>query len=70
MKNVDVFSKKATYHASCRIQNLSAWRSSNPLTRKKMEEEHRATFTSVHKVIDMDIALDQTIVQLSFLTKI
>ena len=35
-----------------------------------MEEKHRATFSSVHKVIDMDIALDETIVQLSFLTKI
>ena len=40
------------------------------MTRKKMEEKHRATFSSVHKVIDMDIALDETIVQLSFLTKI
>ena len=35
-----------------------------------MEEEYRATFSSVQEVIDMDIVLDETIVQLSYLTKI
>ena len=35
-----------------------------------MEEEYRATFSSVQEVIDMDIVLDETIVQLSYLTKV
>ena len=35
-----------------------------------MEEEYRATFSSVQEVIDMVIVLDETIVQLSYLTKI
>ena len=35
-----------------------------------MEEEYRATFSNVQEVIDMDIVLDETIVQLSYLTKV
>ena len=76
IKDADLFSKEAMYHASCRksfIQNPSAWRSSNPLTidnQKKMEKAHRATFSSVLEVIDRDIILVEKIVQLSYLTKI
>ena len=64
------------YHVSCRksfIQNSSAWRSSNPLTidnQNKMEEAHRAAFSSVQEVIDRDIVLGEKTVQLSYLTKI
>ena len=65
LKDVDLFSKEAMYHASCRksfIQNPSAWRSSNHLTidnQNKMEEAHRAAFSSVQEVIDRDIVLGE-----------
>ena len=64
------------YHASCRkssIGNPSAWRCSNPLTidnQNKMEEAHKAAFSSVQEVIDWHIVLGEKIVQLSYLTKI
>ena len=76
IKDVDLFIKEAMYHASCRksfIRNPSAWRSSNPLTiynQNKMEEAHRAAFSSVQEGIDRDIVLSEKIVQLSYLTKI
>ena len=63
IKDVDLFSKEAMYHASSRksfIQNPSAWRKSNPLTignQNNMEETHRAAFSSDQEVIDRDIVL-------------
>ena len=76
IKDVDLFSKEAMYHASYRksfSRNLSAWWSSNPLTinnQDKVEEAHRAAFSSVKEVIDRDIVLGEKIVQLSYFTKI
>ena len=64
------------YHASCRksfTQNPSAWRSSNSFTidnKNKMEEAHRAAFSTIEQFIDRDIVLGEKIVQLSYLTKI
>ena len=66
-KDVDLFSKEAMHHASCRksfIRNPSTWRSSNPLTidnQSKMEEAHRAAFSSVQEVIDREIVLGENL---------
>ena len=76
IKDVDLFSKEAMYHASYRKsfrQNLSAWWSSNLLTinnQDKVEEAHRAAFSSVKEVIDRHSVLGEKIVQLSYFTKI
>ena len=75
IKDVDLFSKEAMYHASYRksfSRNPSAWWSSNPLTinnQDKVEEAHRVAFSSVKEVIDRDIVLGEKIVQLSYFTK-
>ena len=76
IKDINLFSKEATYHASCRksfIRNPSGWRSSNSLTidnQNKVEEAHRAAFSRAQKVTDRDIVLGEKIVQLSYITSI
>ena len=74
IKDINLFSKEAMYHASCRksfIRNPSRWRSSNPFTidnQNKVEEVNRAAFSSAQKVVDRDIVLGEKIVQLSYIT--
>ena len=76
IKDVDLFSKEAMYHASCRkffIWNPSAWRSCNTLmidNQNKMEGAPRAVFSNGQEVTDRDIPLSKEIAQLSYLTNI
>ena len=76
IKDADLFSKDAMYHANCSksfIRSPSAWRSSDPFkidNQNKLEEAHRAAISIVQIVIEREVEFGEKIVQLSYLTKI